>query len=293
MSFTNNLFLDLIIVGIAIIIILVINKIVSSIVKRAKKVPEKRKLIIKFLLRLITALLIIYLLLEGLPVFESLNPEYTAIITSSLSVAIAFASSGIFDNLISGLTLIILNPFELNDVVSIGNTFGAVREIKLTKTVIETFDNIFIQVSNSDVISAKIVKYSLKLEKIENFLQFKQKVRQAEQEGSAPIEEDLEKNQELNLKNVFESAFRRKKSPKIHSYTFIMEFGFQQFRKKLEEINHLCDEYEEIFGFKPRYYIKSFDHDIQVNFRLMTFDSDNFFKYQPEFAKKVYQIVRK
>ena len=294
MSFTNNLFLDLIIVGIAIIIILVINKIVSSLLKRAKKVPEKRKLIIKFLLRLITALLIIYLLLEGLPVFESLDPEYTAIITSSLSVAIAFASSGIFDNLISGLSLIILNPFELNDIVSIGNTFGAVREIKLTKTVIETFDNLFIQISNSDVISAKIVKYSLKLEKIENFLQFIQKVRQAEQEGSSPTEdEDLETNQELNLKNVFESAFRRKKSPKIHSFPFIMEFSFPRFREKLEEVNRLCDEYEEKFGFKPRYYIKSFDHDIQVNFRLMTFDSDNFFKYQPEFAKKVYHIVRK
>ena len=224
----------------------------------------------------------------------SLPTEITAILASSLSVAIAFASSGMFENLVSGLVLIFLNPFELNDIVSIGNTFGAVREIKLTKTVIETFDNLFIQISNSDVISAKIVKFSLKLEKIENFLQFIQKVRQAEQEGSLPVEdEDLETNHELNLKTVFESAFMRKKSPKIHSFTFIMEFGFREFRKKLEEVNSLCDEYEEKFGFKPRYYIKSFDHDIQVNFRLMTFDSDNFFKYQPEFAKKLYKIIRK
>lgn len=280
--------------GIAIIIILVINKIVSLLVKRAKKMAEKRKLIIKFLLRLITTLLIIYLLLEGLPVLGSLPPEYTAIIASSLSVAIAFASSGTFTNFVSGLTLIILNPFEINDIVSIGNSFGAVREIKITKTVIETFDNLFVQISNSDVISANIVKFSLKLERIQNFLQFMQKVRQAEQEGSPSNgDEDLKNNQELKLKKVFESAFGRKKNPKIHNYTFIMEFGFRQFRKKLEEINRLCNEYEEKFGFKPRYHIVSFDHAIQVNFRLMTFDSNTFFKYQPKFAKRVYQIVQK
>ena len=144
MSFTNNLLLDLIIVAILIVSLLVINQLVSFLIKRAKKLPEKRKLIIKFLTRLITALLIIYLLIEGLPIFSALPPEFTAIITSSLSVAIAFASSGMFENLVSGLALIILNPFELNDIVSIGNTFGAVREIKLTKTVIETFDNLFI-----------------------------------------------------------------------------------------------------------------------------------------------------
>ena len=294
MSFTNNLLLDLIIVAISIVSILVINQLVSFLIKRAKKLPEKRKLIIKFLTRLITALLIIYLLIEGLPIFSALPPEFTAIITSSLSVAIAFASSGMFENLVSGLALIILNPFELNDIVSIGNTFGAVREIKLTKTVIETFDNLFIHISNSDVISAKIVKFSLKLEKIENFLQFKQKVRQAEQEGSSPIEdENLEKNQELKLKNVFENAFKLKKSPKIHNYTFTMEFGFSQFRRKLEEVNQLCNEYEKKFGFKPRYHISGLDHNIVVNFRLMTFNSDDFFKYQPEFAKKVYHIVRK
>jgi hypothetical protein len=292
MPFTNNLFLDLIIMGISIVTILVINQIISFLIKRAKKMPEKRKLMIKFVLRLIAALLIIYLLIQGLPF--TLPPEFTAIITSSLSVAIAFASSGMFENLVSGLALIILNPFELNDIVSIGNAFGAVRDIKLTKTVIETFDNLFIQISNSDVISSKIVKFSLKLENVKDFLQFKKKVHQAEQEGFPPVEEeDLEKNQELKLRKVFEHAFTRKKNPKIHSYTFTMEFAFPQFRKKLEEVNQLCGEYEEKFGFKPRYHIFGIDHNIQVNFRLITFDSDDFFKYQPEFAKKVYHIILK
>jgi hypothetical protein len=291
MSFTNNLFLDLIIVAILIVIILVINNIVIFLVKKAKRMPEKRKLIIKFLMRLISILIIIYLLIEGLQF--TIPPEFMAIITSSLSVAIAFASSGMFENLVSGLALIILNPFELNDIVSIGNAFGAVRDIKLTKTVIETFDNLFIQISNSDVISAKIVKFSLKLEKIKDFLQFKEKVHQAEQEGFPPIEgENLKENQELKLKKVFDTAFKRTKSPKIHSYTFTMEFGFPQFRKKLEEVNQLCNEYEEKFEFKPRYHISGLDHNIIVNFRLITFDSENFFKYQPEFAKKIYAIVR-
>ena len=292
MSFTNNLFFDLIIVGIIIIIILIANKITSALIKRTKKVAEKRKLIAKFSLRLITALIIVYLLIEGLPFFETLDPEYKAIITSSLSVAIAFASSGLFENLISGITLIVLNPFELDDIVSIGDAYGAVREIKLTKTIIETFDNIFIEISNSDVISAKIVKYSLKLENIKSFFQFKQKIDQVEQKAFPSIEEqDLKNSEDLKLKKLFETTILRKNNPKIHNFTFIMEFDFSQFRKKLERVNQLCSEYEDKFGFKPKFHISGFSNYIKVNFRLTTLDSANFFKYQPEFAKKVYHIV--
>lgn len=233
-------------------------------------------------------------MIEGLPFFQTLPAEYVAIITSSVSVAIAFASSGIFENLVSGIALIILDPFELDDIVSIGDAYGAVRKINLTKTTIETFDNIFIEISNSDVISAKIVKYSLKLENIKDFLQFKKKIDQAEQEGYPPIvEEDLERNKESYLRNVFESAFKRKENPKIHNFVFTNEFYFPQFRKKLEKIDQLCEDYEEKFGFKPRYRISGLYSFIKVTFRLITFDSNNFFKYQPEFAKKVYRIVQK
>ena len=297
MAFTNILYLDLIIVAIATAALFVIYKIIIAIVNRAKKLPEKRRLIIKFSLRIIAVLILLYLVLGGLPIFETLDtlyPGFSAIITSSVSVAIAFASSGIFENLVSGITLIALNPFELDDIVSIGNAFGAIREIKLTKTVLETFDNIFIEISNSDVISVKIVKYSLKLEKIKNFLQFKQKIHQAEQEGFPPInKDDLNNREELTIRKAFEATFRRKENPKIHNYTFTMEFGFPQFRRKLEMVDRLCDEYETKFGFKPRYHISGLDAFIKVNFRLITFDSNNFFKYQPEFAKKVYEIVQK
>jgi hypothetical protein len=297
MAFTDNFYLDLIIVAIATIVLLLFYKIISSIVKRAKKLPEKRKLIIKFTLRIVSVLIFLYLLIGGLPLFETLDqlyPGFSTIITSSVSIAIAFASSGIFENLVSGIALIILNPFELEDIVSIGDAFGAVRKINLTKTIIETFDNIFIEISNSDVISAKIVKYSLKLENIKNFLDFKQKIHQAEKEGFPPIEEeDLERVKELNLRHVFESTFKRKDNPKIHNFTFPMEFDFPQFRNKLKRVDQLCDEYEERFGFRPRYHIFGMDNFIKVRFRLITFDSNNFFKFQPEFAEKVYQIIQK
>ncbi|TFG16066.1 MAG: mechanosensitive ion channel [Promethearchaeota archaeon] len=297
MSFTNSFYLDLIIVGIGLFATLVIYKIITTIVKRRKKISEKRKLIIKFSLRFMSILIILYLLLGGLSIFEILEafyPGFSAIIASSISIAIAFASSGIFENLISGIILIILNPFEIEDIVSIGDAFGAVRELKITKTVIETFDNIFIEISNADVISAKIVKYSLKLENIKHFLQFKERIHQAEQEGFPPIKEgDLKEQEEIHLRNVFEAAFKRKENPKIHNFTFSMEFHFAQFRKKIEYIEQLFDEYEEKFGFRPRYHIFGMDNFIKVRFRLITFDSNNFFKYQPEFAKKVYQIVQK
>ncbi|MFX0008697.1 MAG: mechanosensitive ion channel domain-containing protein, partial [Candidatus Hermodarchaeota archaeon] len=266
--------------------------IISSLVKRVKKLPEKRKLLILFSLRLITLLLIIYLIIEGLPF--TIPTAYMAIITSSVSVALAFASSGIFENLISGIVLIILNPFEMDDIVRIGDIFGAVRSIKLTKTTIETFDNIFVELSNSDVLSAKIMRYSIKLENIKNFNQFKQIVRQVEKEGFAPIDdEDLKQfNEDFTLKRMFETTFKRKTNQKLHNFTFSMEFDYPRFRAKLEKVDQLCMEYKNKFKFRPRYYIEGLDHHIKINFRLMTLNSDNFFKYQSEFAKKLYYIIK-
>ena len=272
--------------------ILIINKIISSLVKRVKKLPEKRKLLILFSLRLITLLIIIYLIIEGLPF--TIPTAYMAIITSSVSVALAFASSGIFENLTSGIALIILNPFEMDDIVRIGDIFGAVRSIKLTKTTIETFDNIFVELSNSDVLSAKIMKYSLKLENIKNFNQFKQIIQQVEKEGFSPIDDqDLKQfNEDFTLKRMFETTFKRKTNQKIHNFTFSMEFDYPRFRAKLEKVDQLCKEYKNKFKFRPRYYIEGLDHHIKINFRLMTLNSDNFFKYQSEFAKKLYYIIK-
>ena len=46
MSFTDNVLVDLLIVGIGTIAVLLIYKLISSIVKRTKRISQKRKLIL-------------------------------------------------------------------------------------------------------------------------------------------------------------------------------------------------------------------------------------------------------
>ena len=69
----------------------------------------------------------------------------------------------------------IIRPLDVGDLVKIENDKGIVRSIGLTKTILETFDNILIEKSNSQIISATIVNYTVKLGRRKSFEDFKKK----------------------------------------------------------------------------------------------------------------------
>ena len=56
-------------------------------------------------------------------------------------------------------------PFEVDDLVKREGDKGIIRAINLTKVKIETFDNLIIEKSNAQVLSSKIVNYTVKLGK--------------------------------------------------------------------------------------------------------------------------------
>ena len=74
-----------------------------------------------------------------------------------LTVAVGFASQTSASNLISGLFLLAEEPFEIGDVIRIGDTTGEVVSIDLLSAKIRTFDNLYVRVPNETLIKSEIV----------------------------------------------------------------------------------------------------------------------------------------
>jgi len=274
-----------------------LNKLISSTFGKSEKIPLKQKIIINFTFKIIAVLVIVFFIIEGFPLISLIDPTYIAVLTGAVSTAIAFASSGIFANFISGIVLMLIKPFEIDDLVKIEGDKGIVRAINLTKMKLETFDNIIIEKSNAQVLSSKIVNYTVKLGKKKTFEDFKNKILAPQDTGFKDIYEDfpISKNEfEENLKNAYDS-FSTKYYPKLYNFTFRMAFPYKGFRVIINEVAELCDLYNQknIFRIKPQFDIVNYNISIIVKFRLLTFSPEKIFDFQPKFVKDVYNIIYK
>jgi len=274
-----------------------LNKLVSSILGKSKKLPLKQKIIINFTLKIVTVLTILFFVLGGFPIISQIDSTYIAILTGAISTAIAFASSGIFANFVSGIVLMLLRPFEVKDLVKIDGDKGIVIAINLTKVKLETFDNIIIEKSNAQVISSKIVNYTIKLGKKKTFEDFKRKILAPQDAGFKDLYDDISNSKmdfENNLKRAYNS-FSTKQYPKLYNYTFRMAFPYNGFRIMINKVAELCDLYNQknIFRITPQFDVVNYNVSIIVKFRLLTFDSQKIFNFQPKFAKDVYNIIYK
>ena len=72
------------------------------------------------------------------------------------SVAIGFASQTSLSNIISGLFLYWEKPFEVGDIIEVGDTRGTVMSIDLMSVKLRKFDNLFVRIPNETMIKAQL-----------------------------------------------------------------------------------------------------------------------------------------
>lgn len=274
-----------------------LNKLISTTFRKSERIPLRQKIIVNFSLKIATILIIVFFIIEGFPLISLIDPTYTAILTGAISTAIAFASSGIFSNFFSGIVIMLIRPFEVDDLVKIEGDKGIIRAINLTKVKFETFDNIIIEKSNAQVLSSKIVNYTIRLGKKKTFKDFKSKILAPQDIGFKGIYEDIsnsKKEFEDHLKKAYES-FSTKFYPKLYNYTFRMAFPYKGFRVIINKVAEICDLYTQknIFRIKPQFDIVDYNISIIVKFRLLTFSPQKIFDFQPKFTKDVYDIIYK
>lgn len=74
-----------------------------------------------------------------------------------VGVALGFASQTSVSNVISGLFLIAEKPFEVGDVITVGDLTGAVLSIDTLSIKIRTFDNRFVRVPNEMILKQVVI----------------------------------------------------------------------------------------------------------------------------------------
>lgn len=83
------------------------------------------------------------------------------IFASALGVGIGFGLQNIVNNFISGIILLFERPIRLGDMVEINEEFCRVTHIGIRSTIVESIDNSSIIIPNSEILSNKLINWTL------------------------------------------------------------------------------------------------------------------------------------
>ena len=122
-------------------------------------------------------------LLVGITILYELGFNLTALLGAAgvASVAIGFASQTSLSNFISGLFLYGEKPFQVGDVIKIGETSGIVLSIDLMSVKLRQFDNVFVRIPNETMIKSQvstITKFPIRRMDINVGVAYKEDVKQ-------------------------------------------------------------------------------------------------------------------
>lgn len=77
-----------------------------------------------------------------------------------LGFTIGFALQNIMQNFVSGVILLVEQPFDVGDAVELNGYGGTVLTISLRTTEMRTFDGLIVMIPNADVLSNTITNYT-------------------------------------------------------------------------------------------------------------------------------------
>ncbi|MFK8054037.1 MAG: mechanosensitive ion channel domain-containing protein [Woeseiaceae bacterium] len=103
----------------------------------------------------------IFAILIGLNV-AGINLGGLAWVGGGLAIGIGFGFQAIANNFVSGLILLFERPIKAGDFVTVGDTEGFVRRIRIRATDIETLDNQNVLVPNSELVSGRVTNWVLR-----------------------------------------------------------------------------------------------------------------------------------
>ena len=113
----------------------------------------------KYVGAILGILLNVALVLGILGYFGIQTTSFAALLAGA-GVAIGAAWSGLLGNFAAGAFMLVLRPFKVGDVVSVGGITGTVHELGLFGTTIVTLDNVMTIVGNGKVFGDTIQNFS-------------------------------------------------------------------------------------------------------------------------------------
>ncbi len=116
----------------------------------------RRRLFFKKLIpitRILVWIVIVYYIISG--VFE-VDREGLLAAGAAVGVAVGFAAQDVLKNIFGGILIILDQPFQVGDRVSVGGTYGEVVSIGLRSTRIVTPDDNLVSVPNTQVVDGQV-----------------------------------------------------------------------------------------------------------------------------------------
>ncbi len=210
----------------------------------------------------------IFAIIFILVIFFSMSPwllggimsqEFGLIIATITGTIVALSSTTVIQNFIAGLYVIITRPYEIGHLIRIGEKEGIVEEISLNHTKLRMASKIYHYISNQNVIGSKIINYTLDKEKI------------------------------LDIRGDFGEFLKEALLEKeIIKYTFDLEIPKENPMKTKELIKKVCEKYEKIFNYPPKFILTGLTYKAEVTFIIIAEDPNLILTEKPKFIKDIY-----
>lgn len=123
------------------------------------KLGKKDPTLNKFLCGLIGAILKILLFISVASMVGIATTSFIAIIGAA-GLAVGLALQGSLGNFAGGVLILIFKPFKVGDTIDAQGYLGAVREISILYTIVDTFDNRRVVIPNGSLSNATLVNVS-------------------------------------------------------------------------------------------------------------------------------------
>jgi small conductance mechanosensitive channel len=124
------------------------------------KLGKKDPTLNKFLCGLINAILKVLLLISVASMIGIATTSFIAVIGAA-GLAIGLALQGSLGNFAGGVLILIFKPFKVGDTIEAQGFLGAVDEISILYTIVNTFDNRRVVIPNGSLSNATLVNVSI------------------------------------------------------------------------------------------------------------------------------------
>lgn len=141
---------------VCLVVMQIIMRLLGRVLNRANKMDGTLKGFIH------SAVKIVLWILTGTIVAGAFGIPTTSLVAliSIAGLALSLSVQNILSNLFSGLTLLISKPFKAGDYVEVAGKTGIVKTVGLFYTQLNSLDNIYVNIPNSDVTGTTINNYS-------------------------------------------------------------------------------------------------------------------------------------
>ncbi len=145
------------------LIVLIIGMWVAKMLKKGiAKLMEKRKVdptLVSFATSLLYVAMQMFVIIAALAKLDVNTTSFIAILGAA-GLAIGLALQGSLSNFAAGVLMIIFKPIKVGDFVEAGGTMGAVGEISIFTTILNTPDNKKVIVPNAKLMGDNITNFN-------------------------------------------------------------------------------------------------------------------------------------